>query len=143
MDNSKRGLIYFSLGTNIKCKYLEKNKLKLISEIFSELPYDILWKFEDEMLNGKPSNVKVSKWFPQQDLLDHPNLKLFITQAGLQSFEEGVFYEVPMLAIPFVADQYGNAARIEKLEIGLQLQYSTLTKENFRESIQNILQNPK
>lgn len=57
-------------------------------ETFAELPYKILWKFEDDQLEGKPNNIKTNKWLPQQDLLGHPNIKLFITQGGLQSLEE-------------------------------------------------------
>lgn len=131
-----------SFGTNIQSKYLDNNIKKLIIEVFSELPYNILWKFEDEKMEGKPVNVKINKWLPQQDLLAHPNVKLFITQGGLQSFEEAVDNGVPLLAIPFVSDQYANAAKIEKLGIGLQLQYSALTKHNFNESILKIVQNP-
>lgn len=136
-------MIYFSLGSNIKSKFLEESKRKLINEVFSDLPYNILWKFEDEELIGKPSNVKINKWLPQQDILGHPNIKLFITQGGLQSMEEAVMNGVPLLAIPFIADQYANAARIEKLGIGLQLHYSSLTKEAFKTSILTILREPR
>lgn len=136
-------MIYFSLGSNIKSKFLDVSKRKIINEVFSELPYDILWKFEDEELEGKPPNVKISKWLPQQDVLGHPNIRLFITQGGLQSLEEGISNGIPLLAIPFIADQYGNAARIEKLGIGLQLSYHALTKTAFKNSILQILENPR
>lgn len=136
-------MIYFSLGSNIKSKFLDENKRNIINEVFSELPYNVLWKFEDEELKGKQPNVKISKWLPQQDVLGHPNIKLFITQGGLQSLEEGISDGIPFLAIPFIADQYGNAAQIEKLGIGLQLRYQDLTKTAFKNSILQILENPQ
>lgn len=92
-------------------------------------------------MQDKPENVLISKWLPQQDLLGHPNIKLFITQGGLQSFEEAVLNGVPLLALPFIADQFGNAMRIEKLGIGLYLDYNTLSKEILLSSILEIVGN--
>lgn len=43
-------------------------------DVFAKLPYKILWKAEAE-LPGKPDNVLVSKWFPQQSVLGIPILE--------------------------------------------------------------------
>lgn len=80
---------------------------------------------------------------PQQDVLGHPNIKLFITQGGLQSLEEAILNRVPLLALPFVADQYPNAKRITQLGIGLDLNFKTLTSNEFRSTIIHMMQNLK
>jgi glucuronosyltransferase len=69
----------------------------------------------------------------------HPNIKLFITQCGLQSFQEAVYHGVPMLGIPFIADQKYNARKIVIEEIGLQIQLQDVTKETLLRSIYTIL----
>lgn len=38
-------------------------------ETFAELPYDVLWKFENKSLANLPKNVIINKWLPQQDVL--------------------------------------------------------------------------
>jgi glucuronosyltransferase len=43
--------------------------------------------------------------FQQRDLLEHPKIKLFITQGGHQSMEEAIHCKVPVLVIPFLGDQ--------------------------------------
>lgn len=139
LDDSQQGVIYFSLGSNIKSRLLEESKRKTIMETFSELPYNVLWKFENDTLEGKPRNVRISKWLPQQDLLRHPNIKLFITQGGLQSLEEAVTRGIPLLVIPFMGDQFQNADRIERLGCGLQLNYKDLTKQSLKSSILTII----
>lgn len=136
-------MVYFSLGTNVKSAYLNKDTLEIIAKALSELPYNFLWKYESEDLKYIPSNVIIDKWFSQQDILRHPNVKLFITQAGYQSVEEGIVNKVPMLAIPFIFDQISNARRISKLGIGEMLQIEDLTKESLKSSIKNIIENPQ
>lgn len=68
MDGATNGFIYFSLGSNVKSKLLPQERLSVLMDAFAELPYTILWKFEQEMLPGKPENVFISKWFPQQNV---------------------------------------------------------------------------
>jgi len=40
-----------------------------ILKVLGELNVRVLWKFESDSLPGKPENVKISKWLPQQDVL--------------------------------------------------------------------------
>ncbi|KAJ8948051.1 hypothetical protein NQ314_008477, partial [Rhamnusium bicolor] len=114
LDNATEGFIYFSLGTNIRSKDLDEQTLRTLNEVFEEVPYKVLWKFEADELPGKPENIKLIKWAPQQNVLSHPNIKLFITQAGLQSMEETITSEVPCVVIPIYADQEKNAKLMKR-----------------------------
>lgn len=143
MDGAKEGVIYFSFGTNVRGSAIDRNKRKIFLEAFSELPYKILWKFEEEYMENKPHNVKISKWLPQQDVLSHPHVKLFITQGGFQSLEEAIVKKVPLLAIPFFVDQFFNSQRISKLGIGKALDIKTLSKKHLNEAISEIIEKPK
>ncbi|KAJ8959687.1 hypothetical protein NQ318_021878 [Aromia moschata] len=109
LDGANHGFIYFSLGSNIKSKDLGESTLRSIITALSEVPYKVLWKFEADHLPGQPNNVKLVKWAPQEQILAHPNIKLFVTQGGLQSMEEGIYSEVPFVVIPFFGDQEQNA----------------------------------
>ena len=71
----------------------------------------------------------------------HPNIKLFITQCGLQSFQEAVYHGVPLLGIPLFPDQKYNAKKIAFEGIGLQLPFQELTKEKLLTSITTVLNN--
>lgn len=143
LDSANEGIIYFSLGSNIKSNLLQQDKKNILIRSFAKLPYKVLWKFEDDQLEGKPVNVKINKWLPQQDVLRHPNIILFITQAGLQSMEEALLNGLPLIVIPFVGDQLYNAKSIEMLGIGLRLDFGSLTEEGFRSSIVEVIENHK
>ncbi|XP_063700663.1 UDP-glycosyltransferase UGT5-like [Culicoides brevitarsis] len=143
METSERGVIYFSLGSNVKSANLKKDQFETFLKVFARLPYDIIWKFENETMYGKPKNVVIRKWLPQQDLLAHPNLKLFITHGGQQSMEEAVDRAVPLLCIPFFGDQEMNSKKIEHLGIGRRLLLNNLSPKTFEASIQEVINNKK
>lgn len=69
LDGAKDGAVYFSLGTNVLSKDLPEEKLNVLLDTFKELPYRVLWKFENDSLKSLPENVKIAKWIPQQDVL--------------------------------------------------------------------------
>ncbi|XP_066998719.2 UDP-glycosyltransferase UGT5 [Anabrus simplex] len=139
LDGAEHGVIYFSLGSNVKSVNLPQEKVKHILEAFSEVPQRVLWKFETDSLPGKPSNVMIRKWLPQQDVLAHPNIRVFITQGGLQSFQEAAYHGVPLIGIPFVGDQFYNAAKFEAAKIGVQLKFNDLTKDTLLEVIGKLI----
>ncbi|KPJ13397.1 Ecdysteroid UDP-glucosyltransferase [Papilio machaon] len=141
LDSSKNGVIYFSLGTNVKPSDLPSDKLQAIINVFSRLPYDVLWKWDDEELPGRTKNIKISKWLPQSDLLRHPKIKLFVTQGGLQSTDEAITAGVPVIGIPMLGDQWFNAEKYVHFNIGHKLDIDTLTEEQFDNAIKSILNN--
>lgn len=72
-------------------------------------------------LNNVPSNVKISRWINQQDLLREA--KLFITHGGFNSVMESIDNLVPMIVIPTHHDQYINSIFVEMNQLGKSLPY--------------------
>ena len=58
-----------SFGSNIKPSLLPKDKLKVLTKVFSELPYDFLWRWDVLDYPECPKNVRISTWFPQTAIL--------------------------------------------------------------------------
>ncbi|XP_067000256.2 UDP-glucosyltransferase 2 isoform X2 [Anabrus simplex] len=138
-DGAKHGVVYFSLGSNVRSENLPKEIVQQILQAFSEIPQRVLWKWEADTLPGLPANVMLKKWLPQQDILAHPNIRVFITQGGLQSFQEAAYHGVPLIAIPFMADQPYNAAKYIAAKIGVKLEVKDLTKGNLLEAIGKVV----
>ncbi|XP_031330447.1 UDP-glucuronosyltransferase 2B17-like [Photinus pyralis] len=143
LDEATRGFVYFSLGSNVKSKDLSNETRDVIIETFRELPYTVVWKFEASDLQNKPSNVHIQKWLPQQDVLKHPNIKLFITQGGLQSTDEAIYDHVPMVGLPFFADQHRNVEKMAEMGMGLYVEPKNLRKEDLKAAISEVITNPK
>ncbi|CAG9820048.1 unnamed protein product [Phaedon cochleariae] len=143
LDSSPQGIVYFSLGSNVKSANLTESTRDVIIRAMAELPYKVLWKWENDYLPGKPDNVMIRKWLPQQDVLGHPHIKVFVTQGGLQSIEESITNGVPMIGLPFMSDQPTNVKRITELGMGLGLDYRTMNKEQLRDAIIEVAENKK
>ncbi|KAL0860415.1 hypothetical protein ABMA27_009809 [Loxostege sticticalis] len=141
LDSSKHGVIYISFGTNVEPALLPPERIQKFINVFSKLPYDILWKWNQDELPGRTENIRISKWLPQSDLLRHPNLKVFITQGGLQSTDEAISAGVPLIGIPMLADQWYNVEQYEYYKIGLQVDMSTLTEDKLANAINTIINN--
>ncbi|KAJ0171755.1 hypothetical protein K1T71_012518 [Dendrolimus kikuchii] len=139
LNSSKNGVIYISFGTNVAPSMLPSERIQILKEGFSELPFDVLWKFDKDEMPGKSKNIKLSKWLPQSDLLRHPKIKLFITQGGLQSTDEAIIAGVPLVGVPMLGDQWYNVEQYLRLKIGARLDMETLTKDKFKDTIQMVI----
>ena len=92
------GVIYVSFGSVLKASVMSEDKRKTLLNVFGKLKQKVLWKWETEHMEDKPSNVMLHKWLPQQDVLGHPNVKLFISHAGQSSFQETLCHQKPAVS---------------------------------------------
>lgn len=58
------------------------------------------------------SNIQLTDWAPQNDVLGHPAVKAFVTHAGINSLYEAAYHAKPIVSIPLISDQPANAAKV-------------------------------
>ena len=54
-----------------------------------------------------PDNIRVIDWMPQNDPIGHPNMKLFITHCGMNSYIEAVYQGWCMYFMCYMFECYG------------------------------------
>ncbi|KAG5309857.1 UDB15 glucuronosyltransferase, partial [Acromyrmex insinuator] len=143
LDDAKEGFIYVSLGSNVKWEELPNNTLEAFVDGFSTLPYKFVWKLNPDLLSRKYKNILTLQWFPQQTILAHPNIKLFIYQGGLQSTEEALYYGIPLIGFPIMWDQTYQVQNIVRLGIGVHLQFDTISKETVKATVHEVMSNTR
>ncbi|XP_034488821.1 UDP-glucuronosyltransferase-like [Drosophila innubila] len=143
IKGAEHGVIYFSMGSNLKSAVLPQEKRQALIDTFSKVKQRVLWKFEDSNLPGKPENVFISDWFPQDDILAHENVKLFITHGGLLSTTESIYHGTPFVGIPIFGDQFLNMARAEQNGYGKTVNYEDLTSERLLAAIKTLTEDPQ
>ena len=84
-----------------------------------------------------PSNFIIESYVPQIELLQHTDL--FITHAGMNSTNEAMMMDVPLLAFPQSADQPVVSHQIEQLDIGKKLDSATVTTAELQSTVTEML----
>lgn len=69
LDNAKGGVVYFSLGTNVRFDHVQGDIKRNILQALGDLPYTVICKWESDKVEGQPKNVHLRKWLPQQAIL--------------------------------------------------------------------------
>ena len=67
-------------------------------------------------LGDLPGNVRAYAFVPQMQVLAHADV--FATHCGMNSVNEALLQGVPMVCLPVMNDQPGNAARLVELGVG-------------------------
>ncbi|KAJ9597675.1 hypothetical protein L9F63_011477, partial [Diploptera punctata] len=73
----------------------------------------------------------------------HPKIKAFIYQSGLQSTEEAINFQVPVIGFPFTVDQNLNIKWITDFQAGIKLDINTVTKDILLEALNAVIFEPK
>ena len=101
----EEGVVYVSFGSALKPSQMTAEQKNVFIDAFKELKNTpIIWKWDD-ITDGLPENVLIKTSLPQNDMLAHPNLKVFVTHGGLLSTQEALFHKVPLVGVPILNDQ--------------------------------------
>ncbi|KAI8437416.1 hypothetical protein MSG28_011744 [Choristoneura fumiferana] len=123
MDDSKHGVIYFSMGSNLQASKIPGELKKGFIKMFGELKQTVLWKFEE-------------------NLPAHPNCILFITHGGYLSTTETVHFGVPIIGIPVFADQFTNVERAVSMGFAQRVDLAYDMVDKLKAAIGEVVRNP-
>ena len=78
-------------------------------------------------------------WLPQNDLLAHRSVKLFIAHCGSNGQFEAIYHAVPITGFPLFGDQFYNAGRLDHKGYGLSMNIHDFTADQLVDNIHKIL----
>jgi len=138
MDSATDGVVFVSFGSQLRPEQMPRDKLEMFVEAFRRIKMSVLWKWDAEVPD-LPDNVKLSSWVPQQDLLGHPNLKVFVTHGGLGSLVEALYHNAVIVGIPFSNDQKPNLLRAARHGYARSLDWENLSTEDLISGINDAM----
>lgn len=144
LDSATDGAVLFSLGSEVKMsEYLSEEKLDILLTFFGSLKQKIIMKWELDELQDKPDNVMITKWHPQNAILAHRNVVLFMSQCGKNSVNEARFHGVPILGMPVYGEQHLNLKIAMDEGWALPFSYSFMNENSLRFSFNETLNNTR
>jgi len=138
VDSAEHGVVFVSFGSVIKASKMPESKRLALLSVFSKMKQRVIWKWDVAMPDA-PENVMVSSWLPQQSLLAHPNLVLFITHGGAGSLQETICHRTPMVGVPISTDQFMNVNEAVQRGIGVKLDWHGLTEDTLKAAVEEVL----
>ncbi|MGV8874080.1 MAG: macrolide family glycosyltransferase [Rhodococcus sp. (in: high G+C Gram-positive bacteria)] len=127
-------ILYISFGTG----YNERPEFyRLCIETFGNTDWHVVIsigrRVDPAVLGTLPANVEVHEHVPQLTVLAAADV--FITHAGMGGCSEALWFGVPTVAIPQAVDQFGNAAMLADLGVGVHLEFEKVTADSLRDAV--------
>lgn len=141
---TREKLIYISMGTVVN------NSLRFYKKCisaFSDTEYQVILSVGNSISNGRllmenlgavPENISVKNFVDQIAVLNKADV--FLSHCGMNSVNESLYYQVPLVMYPQTTEQAGVAARVEQLGAGILLKKET--SDSIRRTIEQVLNTP-
>ncbi|CDP18942.1 unnamed protein product [Coffea canephora] len=133
-------VLYVAFGTQAE---VSEEQILEIAKGLEQSYVNFLWVIRPkamEILKGFEERVKdrglmVKEWVDQMEILQHKSVKGFLSHCGWNSVTEAICAGVPILAMPFMAEQYLNARLVaEEISVGLRIRPSNGSVRGFVKS---------
>ncbi len=84
-----------------------------------------------------PGDVIVQPWVPFEHVF--PHLDLIIHHGGVGTTHSALVHGIPQIVVPHAADQYYQAARVQRVGIGVSMRVHEATFQNLRRHVYALL----
>ncbi|WP_179030732.1 macrolide family glycosyltransferase [Paenibacillus kribbensis] len=90
-------------------------------------------------INPAPEHFIISPYVPQLEVLRHTDV--FITHGGMNSVNEGIHFNVPLVVLPQDKDQPMVAQRLTELQAGYRITKDRIHVQSLREAVHEVMSN--
>ena len=140
-----RPLVYATLGTIFNNPEYNLPFFPAIMEGLRDEPVDVVITVgplvDAASVGAPPPNVRVERYVPQSLLF--PRCSAVICHGGYGTLLAAIEYGVPLVVVPFGADQPINARSVERLGIGQVVQGDEVTADRMRHAVRSVLDDPE
>ena len=121
---------------------LPANLTNILYDALGQIKNIVVMKKAGTVPANLAKNIHLLELIPQNDLLGHKNVKLFMTNCGLNSVVEAVYHGVPIVGLPLAYDQPFNAFVLNLKGYGKQLKWGDFKAKDLKEAIKELLGSP-
>jgi MGT family glycosyltransferase len=141
IPDTARPLVFVSQGSTFT---RELSILRLALAALADEPIQLVVSTgrhcRPDELGPLPQNAIVARQVPHRVLF--PKLDLAITHGGFSSVHCALLHGVPLIVLPFAADQPENGQRVAQAGAGLLIDVEKCTPEMLRQAVYRVLRDP-
>uniref|UniRef100_A0A0N5AWV7 glucuronosyltransferase n=1 Tax=Syphacia muris TaxID=451379 RepID=A0A0N5AWV7_9BILA len=141
-DRSVDGFILIAFGSIAKFSDMSQKMQHIFlnaCRLFPKITFIVKYDKTVTNTSNLSENIYFANWIPQQSLMMHPKFRTIITHGGLGTIFEAIISGRPMILIPLFGDHCRNARLIQKRQLGVVLDKSSLTTDQLYWSIKKVL----
>jgi UDP:flavonoid glycosyltransferase YjiC (YdhE family) len=138
--SGERPLIYATLGTVVTSTRMLDVLLAGLAGLDADVLLTTGWQNDPAELRAIPANATVERFVPQNEVL--PRCSLIATHAGSGSMLGALAHGVPLLAVPYSADQFDNAAAATAAGAARVVMPDELSESAIRQAARALLDDP-
>ncbi len=139
IEKEKEKLVYISMGTvnNDMLKFY-KSCISALSDTDYQVIMSVGELVDIESLGHLPANISVFRHVDQIAVLMQADV--FLSHCGMNSVNESLYYQVPLIMYPQTSEQGGVSTRVSQLGAGIQLEKNSPLA--IREAVEQVFENP-
>ena len=143
ISTAKNGFILVSFGTVFSASNYGADSFQSLVDTLGKLDINVILKGTPNILKRDiPANILLLEDVPQNDVLGHPSIKLFVTHAGILSVRESCYHGVPVLVVPRGFDQKDNGHVLtQRLKMGKMIEFDPFNFDTWLTLIPEIIKN--
>jgi UDP:flavonoid glycosyltransferase YjiC (YdhE family) len=140
-----RPLVYATLGTVFNNPDYELPFFPSVLAGLGDEPLDLVVtvgpNVDPERLGPQAANVRVVSYIPQSLLF--PRCAVIVCHGGFGTVLAAIEHGLPLLVVPFGADQPINARSVERLGLGLVIEEDDVTPVRVRDAVRRLIAEPR
>jgi UDP:flavonoid glycosyltransferase YjiC (YdhE family) len=149
--DARSNVVYVAFGT---LAILTESQLESWCSGLLQTGFHILWALPGQnfdllkdvilprLSKEDQSRLRVERFLPQQQVLEHSSVSVFVTHASANGVMEALIAGKPMVAAPLFGDQCYFAARVQELGVGVRIDKTQMTPAIIRSSVQRVINTP-
>eukprot|EP00794_Sanderia_malayensis_P015238 gene15238-16812_t len=139
-ESGDNGVVLIAFGSHISS--LNDKIIAKMAKALSKLRQTVIWKIKLPKDVKVSPNVKIFNWLPQNDILGHAQLKVFVSHMGANSANEAAYHGVPLVAACIMSDSFSNTQRyVHKAKMAKFIDIFEATSSDWVNTIEEVVYN--
>lgn len=137
LDQSEEPIVYVNLDLD---PVGDHYRLEKIINSLESVQATIVWNWNQGQFVNTSTRIYQSFSLPQEEILAHPKVKLFITSGGQRNIEDAIHHRVPVLGVSYSTSLEHYLRQISKYEAGIISLIDFETQTTITDKLQDAFQ---